>query len=872
MQRALCIFVIQCAFHSFAEFTEKDCSRLYEKAICQNPTINLHVAKAMTMGPPRVGKTTLRHLLLELQSPDVIASTPVMTAAETVTIVSSEEQVAEMEDDAIDQAGKKSVQAAMIHLGSFKSWLIVNEASGVLSLLRFLQKHVEQAATRRKATQEPVKAMDATPLAQLQSADADTQNANAVQPPSVTFPDIEPVSQEEVVVPPSDVATTASKICHSLPSPDITNVELPDSKPVQCLHRKAAKESAEAVDATPSPQLQSADADTQNADAVQPQLEPSVEISDIKHVPQEKVVTPPSDVATTARVIYDLLQSPDITNVELPDSKLLQFLDCGGQLAYHDILPVFTTIPAVYLHVFNLNEDLNSHPVDQICFSEDDGEVCGSAKSPLTVAQMMVRSIMTVNSLIDVERQLPKDVLQSEPPEPRVVLVGTHLDKLEERCKGAIKQELESVKTVLNIALDSTSLCLKEMLVRNQHPALPPMFFPTGKISSEQVEDKESSQITRHSVMELKQKIEKLVSAVRVKVPVKWYLHQMLDISRSKEERKPVHEYRDLYQSCLREQAVSDLGEFHAMVTYFHALGLLIHLCGEDVPHGEESDCLVFTDPSYLFENITKLYQVQFMEEDRCEGSLQALRCQGRLTKEALQALNVDTAYLSDDQFMDLLIQLFIGADITERVGGADGKVLFVPSVIPVDTASQPRMIPNPSCPYLIITFESKLFIPCGVFTGAIARLQSNPSWNLLYKCISRVHARFSIGARDIVDVIDNSTHIKVAVSARDQHNKEQYRDTIIRAMAESYCFLFHGKKSLHCEICQEKSFLVLGLLCHCPSCVDKEATNISKLCTEDSIPQTVRCQESGDAKDLSVDQASLFWNIKHYVSISSGQ
>ena len=772
--------------YTFAEFTEWDCAHLYKKAIHESPCINLHVAKAMTIGPPRVGKTFLRHLLLELQPPDVIASTPVMKAAETVTIVSSEEQVAKMEYAAIAQAGQKCVKAEMIHLGSFESkklpWLIVNEASGVQSLLRFLQQQIEQAATCTKAAEDPV----------------------------------QPVI----------------------------------------------------MDAVPSPQLQSAD--TQNADTTQPQFEPVVENADIAPVSQE-VIAPPMNIATTASRIYQLLQRSDIANIKLPDCKLLQFLDCGGQLAYHDILPVFATNPAIYLHVFNLNEDLKNQPVDQICFSQDSGEVYASAKSPLTVAQMICRSIMTVNSLIDVERQLPRNLLLSEPPEPRVVLVGTHLDKLARRYEGATKPGLHSVNTVLSNVLDLPSLCLKEMLVRNQHPALPSMFFPVGKASGEQGEEDECLQITSHCIMELKQKIEKLVSAVKVKVPVKWYLHQMLEVSRSKEERKPVHKYQDLYHLCLREQTVGDFGEFHTMVTYFHALGLLIHLCGKDVPHSEESTCMVFTDPSHLFENITKLYQVQFLEEDRCEGSLHALRCQGRLTKKSLRALNVDNTYLSDDDFMDLLVQLFIGADVTDRLGGVDGKELFVPSVMPVmDPASQARMTDS-SCPYFIITFMNKFFIPCGVFTGMIARLLENPHWNLLYKSISRLHAKFTIGPRDTVYVIDNSTHIKVAMDVHDQHNAERCRDIIIHAVAQSYCFLFHGKarKSLHCGICQEKPSLFLGLLCHCAFCEDKGGTNISRLYTEHSLPQTVRCQESGHAEKLSADQSSLFWNINHYVSNS---
>ena len=538
-----------------------------------------------------------------------------MKTAETVSIVSSE-YLKEVEDTATCSRlsgemaqtvhlGKHSVESDMVQVGSVNSakipWLIVSEASGIQSLLRYLQQCAEQAATQVKPTKEV----------------RETATTDAVPSPSHE-------SKE------SDKVTVAF---------------------------------VEDTDGTPAHQEQQGS---------KPQDHP--------------------DVAAIISRIYRLLQRAHITDVKLPDCSLLQFLDCGGQLAYHDILPLFTTIPAVYLHVFNLNEDLQNCPYDQIRFNDISGEVCTTAKSPLTVAEMMFRSVITVNSLIDKNMQLPKSVLQSEPPEPRVVLVGTHLDSLAKMCEGALKPELDSVSMALNKALDSPSLCLKQMLLRNQEPVLPAMFFPVGRLSPTQGKENMSSQITRRSIIKLKQKIEKLVSAVKVKVPVKWYLHQMLEVSRSKEERKPVHMYSDLFQSCLREQAVGDLGEFHVMVTYFHALGLLIHLCGEDVPHSESSTCLVFTDPSYLFENITKLYQAQFLEEDRCEGCLQPLRCQGKLTKKALRALNVDSTFLSDDDFMNLLVQLYIGADITEKEhdGEKQGRVLFIPSVIPIsDVASQ---------------------------------------------------------------------------------------------------------------------------------------------------------------------------------------
>ena len=790
---------MQCYFifaFPYAGFTEEDCTRLYHKAITKHSTINLHVAKAMTIGPPRVGKTFVRHLLLDLEPPEVSVSTPLMKTAETVSIISPQEQQHEMEaevescDDGLAQADStelKLVHSDMIHLDSYETqkfpWLLMNNASGMQSFLNFLQQEDEASTCRVEGAEE---------------------------------------SAETVIT-------------DAVPTPE-------------SLSSKLKKDTVEVMDAF-------------TADGVPGCLE-------------EKTVTPPSAVAAVASKIHQLLQSPDITNFEIPDCKLLQFLDCGGQQAYHDILPVFTTIPAVYLHVFNINVDLQDHPVDQICFSPGN-EVYASARSPLSIAGMISRSVMTVNSLVDKNMQLPPGVLQGEPPEPRIVMVGTHLDKLAASSKEAIEERFKSVNKELNEALPSRHL--KEMLVRNQNPHLPAMFFPVGRLSPKP--DKENEylrRITRQSICALKQRIEKLVSAVKVKVPVKWYLYAMLDICQSKEDCKPVYKYSDLFQLCCHEHAVEDCGEFHAMVTYFHALGLMIHLCGKDVQHRENSTCWVFTNPSYLFENISKLYQVQFLEEDRCEGSLQTLRSQGRLTWKALRALNVDNTYLSDDDFLTLLVQLFIGADITEKEAERkDDRVLFVPSVIPVSDALYLRtVITRPSSPYFIITFESKFFLPCGVFTGVIARLQSIPHWKMCYgeHSVSRLHAKFSIGALDTVYVIDSSTHIKVAADIHginDITSAEEFRNTVIDAVAQSYCFLFHGKagkagKGPECEFCK-KPFLVLGLLCHCTTCKTKD---IAELHTDCSIPKSVRCRSSQDARELHGKQALFFWNIKHNVSM----
>ena len=681
---------------------------------------------------------------------------------------------------------KRSRYEARMYVAEGKKWVLVNNASGMLSLLNFLREKVGNAATQppQSATVTEGRLFEAP-----------------IQPSS----DISlPVENS-----PESIATVIQPIHGELQEPDITNVTLPDSQ----------------FEAHP--------------------------------FREEK----PISYANIIRQIYHELQKPDIADVTLPDAYLLQFLDCGGQLAYHDILPLFVNIPAIYLHVFNMTKELTECPIDELC--SPNGERKYSAESALSVVEMIKRSMITVHSLAGKKVQLPSEVKMDESKftDSRVLLVGTHLDKLVEVDRDA---KLKAINETLRKALQSKSHDLEGMMVKN--PKLSIAFFPVNNMSRKRCN-------LRKRIREQAKE-----DAVKVEVPVKWYLRQLLEMSQG--EEKPLYSYSDLYQRCKGEGSVADIGEFHAMVTYFHALGLLIHLCGADVGHTEDSDCLVFTNPSYLFENISKLYQVQFEEEVEGKGKI-AFKREGKLTKEALRELRVDEDHLNHSHFMHLLVQLFIGAEIEVPEGV---RTLFVPSVLvnsakdatPSEVDSVPQE--HPLC--FAVTFKHTSFIPCGVFTGMIARLQSTPGWEICTSPISRTLMKFSVGARGTVKVLDHATHISVEIDCCEglKHGQYQkYRDTIIRATAESYCFLFHSKnaKDPHsgtCRMCMDSPYLVLGQTCHwCPPQPGgtHKVQHFAELKVENCIPVTIRCQETKKPKVLEDTSLELvqFQNISHYVS-----
>ena len=733
----------------------------------------------MTIGPPQVGKTTLRRRLLGLSQPEISISTDVLERADTVMCLSdgtkpsddvglvpssatvpsdghssdSEGEALSGDSDAdLDQTvAKRCKYDCSTYMADGDEWVLVNNTSGLHSLLTLLQRKMDIAFTRVGSH------LDEAP--------------------------VQPLSDDEA---PIQTSSGNSLI----------------------------------------------------------------------------VGYNPSSVTNMIRQMYQELQKPDIANVTLPDAHLLQFLDCGGQLAYHDILPLFVNIPAIYLHVFNVSKELTECPIDELRSLK--GEKRYSAESALSVAEMIARSVMTVHLLGDKKVQLPSEVKRDEKsPKPHIVLVGTHLDKLVEKDRDT---RLKAISETLRKAVHTKSLKLEGMIVKDSKRY--GMFFPVSKVSHDECTSK---YLKRRITKEAKG------NAVKVEVPVRWYLRQLLEISQSE---KQFYTYSELYQHSKEEGFIADCGDFHAMVTYFHALGLLVHLCGADVGHAEDSDCMVYTDPSYLFKNISKLYEVQFEDEVEGVGKLQ-LKHEGKLTLEALQELGVP-AELNHHRFMDLLVQLFIGAEIESPDGF---RTLFVPSVLVtksaedatqsgVDTATRKHSL----C--FAITFKHTSFVPCGVFTGMIARLQSAPEWEIFTHSISRTHMTFTVGTLGTVNVLDHATHISVEMDRHDELKPEQYqkyRDTVIQATADSYCFLFHSKadkdpRSGTCSACVNGPNLVLGQTCRsCPPQPGgtRKVQHFAELKVESCVPMTVRCQVTKEIKVLqdSALERVPFQNISHDVS-----
>ena len=117
--------------------------------------------------------------------------------------------------------------------------------------------------------------------------------------------------------------------------------------------------------------------------------------------------------------------------------KWIQFIDSGGQLQYHDILPLFVPNTGVSIFVFKLSEELSKHPM--IEFYDVDGKPVGKPyKSPLSHEQILKQCIgamcsqdIQIGEVRVEEREEEKDEEMEEERErsPHIIIVGTHSDK-----------------------------------------------------------------------------------------------------------------------------------------------------------------------------------------------------------------------------------------------------------------------------------------------------------------------------------------------------------------------------------------------------------------------------------------------------------
>ena len=483
-------------------------------------------------------------------------------------------------------------------------------------------------------------------------------------------------------------------------------------------------------------------------------------------------------------------------------SALIACYDSGGQPEFFDVMPALTTTPTGYVMVFDMSKDLSSKCVEHFRHG-----IKSSTESTVhyTNAELMKTALANIQSCtIPVSDERAASRL---PTCGHLLVVGTHLDKCgdtKEEQDGKVLQIEKTIQTdILNLLVGSTV-----HVVERHNRALVYPISNTVKADRDKI------------AQEIRTAIENITDDEKTRdVPISWLLFQ-LEIRHTEKYYTSKSHCIDIATKCyIKEQDVDNI------LMYFHELGILLHY--RNIP---ELQHVVFCDPQWLFDKLTKLIEVKYdslhVMKNKISGvelkhenphSINKKFKHGTFDKKFLCKLYSKDFNTSDVISYEHLCELFVSLDIMATLPGKTDQyfmpALLNPAPADIDVSLQ--------CAFgekiydtLIIKFENR-YIPRGVFCCLVVECMRNAiGWHVLYG---------DTAFKDLI-IFQISTDLDLYVCLRDKIDSitlEMYHksNNRLQMSPDELCHTLHKSLKQVCSQLKITDDFSLGFACQQYSC-----------------------------------------------------
>ena len=289
----------------------------------------------------------------------------------------------------------------------------------------------------------------------------------------------------------------------------------------------------------------------------------------------------------------------------LGETRLVHFIDTGGQAIYHDVHPVLITSPSVYLVVFSLKELYEKKSrKEQLDYFRSD------------LIQRPLRSIYTFGMKTLHKKEYV--VLHSEAP--KILIVGTHLDQI----------PLEDSDVTQEDFLNDISEMIEQEIGNKPYRQFV-QFDPKDRsfwaVDNTQAGKERDKGAKKYSTA-LRMMVQEGSTEMSVKVPLPWLLLQLVMDSKGEHYCK----YSELLEEAcslgyVGEHSPSE--DLDTMLWLFHILGLFYH----KVPKGyKKEDSLVFINPDYLYSATSDFLMATKEEIEDSQGGSEEGQHQAQAT------------------------------------------------------------------------------------------------------------------------------------------------------------------------------------------------------------------------------------------------
>ena len=449
--------------------------------------------------------------------------------------------------------------------------------------------------------------------------------------------------------------------------------------------------------------------------------------------------------------------------------KWIQFIDSGGQLQYHDILPLFIQNPGVTAFVLDLSEELSHHPSTE--YYGADGKPVGKPyQSALSHKQILQHCLGSIHS---------------QGARPLIVVGGTHRDSAD-KCSESISEKNQQLEALLDPSM-------YHVLYKGER--LKEVIFAVN-CKAPQDEDRHVAQVLREKIVSM--------SPQSMKMPIAWFCLEVL-FQRS---------FDDGVLSLLQCQACAtrlhmEGDAFSAALHYLVKHNVFLY-------YPEVLPQTVFCNPQVVLTKVTELVQYHYKlkhnpdEDVAAEGDLVMFRDRGLVSVKLLKKF---PRHYKEGLFTPQdLLKLLVSVRAIARI--KDGEYLM------------PALLPYLGCDQLshhlwqstsLIIRPTQGCIPSGLFCCFAAHLlfPTNPfPWKVcmdgnkplcLYRNCMKLKWKGTVG---VVTLVDMFSYIEVNVSEPSSELCKGIRDSVHSGM-KSACSVLKFN-----DVQFEDAFICAGASC----------------------------------------------------------
>ena len=415
----------------------------------------------------------------------------------------------------------------------------------------------------------------------------------------------------------------------------------------------------------------------------------------------------------------------------LDNSWTLYLTDTGGQMEFQEVLPLLVSGPSIFFITFRLDQDL--HQQFTIEYRLPDGGRSDPYQSTLTTVQAILQTLASVASMGTFSYKGSQT--RSSPLKPKVFIVGTHKDQLDE---ATAESKIKEIDEYLQKVIKSTAHYDKDLVVFSSESQL---IFTVNNFSKDDSDFKKIKSSVDQAVRR---------GEFRMSYPAHWLIFSL--VLRQQMIRDRIISYQQCF-AVAKDCGITTSEELNHALWFLHTkIGLVRHFPTPGL------DDIVIRDPQVLFDHVTHLIVNTFTFNKVGKRLSSKFKHKGIFSFEDLEKVD---QFLTPHKLLELLKHLRIVAPFQTEEGL---QKYFIPCVLTHSKEQLPTQ--SSDTPPLLITFKCG-YCPKGLAGALITYLLNNEmrskfKWELQTDQIFRDQVSFLVSPYDIITLKIHPTFLEL--------------------------------------------------------------------------------------------------------------